>query len=100
MFARRVALLLLACPSILLSQGSVTIYGSVTDPSGAAIAGAKVTVTNEATDQSRETVSAADGNFVVPGLPVASYSLRVEAHGFKSFVEKSIRVQVDENRRV
>ena len=94
------ALLILALPSLSLAQGSVTIYGSVTDPSGAAVAGAKVTVTNEDTDQSRETVSAPDGNFVVPGLTVGSFSLRAEASGFKSFVEKSIRVQVDENRRV
>jgi len=93
-------LLILALPLRSLAQGSVTIYGSVTDPSGAAVAGAKVIVTNEATDQSRETISAPDGNFVVPGLPVGSYSLRAEASGFKSFVEKSIRVQVDENRRV
>src|SRR5215471_11515144 len=87
-------------PAILSAQGTVTIYGAVTDPSGAAIAGAKVSVTNEATDQSRDTVSALDGNFVVPDLPVGAYRLTVIAAGFKTFVQNAIRVQVDENRRI
>ena len=91
---------LLFWPAMLLAQGTVTIYGTVTDPSGAAIAGAKVTVTNTATDQNRETVSAVDGNYVVPDLRVGTYRLSVTASGFKTFVEDSIQVQVDENRRV
>jgi hypothetical protein len=90
----------LLLPAILCAQGNVTIYGNVTDPSGAAISGAKVTVTNEATDQSRDTVSAVDGNFVVPDLSVGSYRISVTASGFKTFVQKAIRVQVDENRRI
>ena len=78
----------------------MTIYGTITDPSGAAIAGAKVTVTNQSTEQSRDTVSAVDGNYVVPDLPVGLYHLTVTAPGFKTFVQRSILVQVDENRRV
>jgi hypothetical protein len=87
-------------PVILSAQGTVTIYGTVNDPSGAAIVGAKVTVVNEATGQSRDTVSAADGNYVVPDLPVGAFRLTVTAAGFKTFVQNAIRVQVDENRRV
>src|SRR5947209_8060713 len=88
---RRCALALgaLMLPAILCAQGNVTIYGNVTDPSGAAISGAKVTVTNEATDQSRDTVSAVDGNFVVPDLPLGSYRISVTASGFKTFVQKA-----------
>ena len=44
-------LTLLFCQA-LSAQGTVTIYGRITDPSGAAIAGAKVTVTNQSTEQS------------------------------------------------
>ena len=55
---------------VICAQGTVTNYGTVTDPSGAAIAGAKVTVTNQSTEQSRDTVSALDGNYVVPGALV------------------------------
>ena len=85
---------------MVLAQGTVTIYGTVTDPSGAAISGAKVTVTSAATEQSRDTVSAIDGNYVAPGLRVGAYRLSVTAAGFKTFVQDGIQVQVDENRRV
>jgi hypothetical protein len=91
---------LILLPLILSAQGTVTIYGTVTDPSGAAIGGAKVTITNEATGQSRDTVSAADGNYVVPDLSVGSYRLNVTASGFKGYLQNDIHVQVDENRRV
>jgi hypothetical protein len=96
----RYSLLLLILPALVFAQGTVTIYGTVTDPSGAAIAGAKVTVTNAATQQSRDTVTAADGNYVVPDLPVGTYNLSATARGFKTFVQEGILVQVDENRRV
>src|SRR5579864_3034895 len=96
----RYSLLLFVLPSLVLAQGTVTIYGTVTDPSGAAIVGAKVTVTNSATQQSRDTVSAVNGNYVVPDLPVGTYKLSVSATGFKTFVQDGIQVQVDENRRV
>ncbi len=95
-----VAAFLLLLPAALFAQGTVTIYGTVTDPSGSAIAGAKVTITNTATDQSRETISAADGNYVVPDLSPGAYRLSVTAPGFKTFVQDNIQVQVDENRRV
>jgi hypothetical protein len=87
-------------PLISFAQGTVTIYGTVTDPSGAAIGGAKVTVTNEATGLARDTVSAANGNYVVPDLSVGLYRLHVSASGFKGYVQNAIQVQVDENRRV
>jgi hypothetical protein len=96
----RYSLFLLLLPALVFAQGTVTIYGTVTDPSGAAIAGAKVTVTNSATGQSRDTVSAVDGNYVVPDLRVGTYHLAVAAGGFKTFVQDGIQVQVDENRRV
>lgn len=91
---------LLLLPIRLPAQGTVTIYGAVVDPSGAAIAGAKVTVTNQATGQGRDTISAVDGNYVIPDLAVGGYRLSVTAPGFKTFVQDSILVQVDENRRV
>ena len=96
----RTLAILIALSATVFAQGTVTIYGNVTDPSGAAIAGAKVTVTNTATDQSRDTTSAPDGNYVVPDLRVGAYRLSVTAAGFKTFVQDGIQVQVDENRRV
>ncbi len=96
----RYSLLLLVLPTLLFAQGTVTIYGTVTDPSGAAIAGAKITVTNSETQQNRDTVSGADGGYVVPQLPVGTYKVSVTATGFKTFMQDGILVQVDENRRV
>src|ERR1700733_9181438 len=96
----RCSLFLLLLPAFVFAQGTVTIYGTVTDPSGAAIVGAKVTVSNSATQQSRDTVSTADGSYVVPDLPVGTYKVSVAATGFKTFVQDGILVQVDENRRV
>lgn len=58
--------------------------GTVTDPSGAAIANAKVTVTNMATNLSVAITSNASGNYVAKELPIGSYKLTVEAPGFKT----------------
>ena len=93
-------LVFLLLPAVSLAQGTVTIYGAVTDPSGAAIAAAKVAITNQATGQTRNALTTSDGNYVVPDLPVGTYQVSVAAPGFKTFVQDSILVQVDENRRV
>ncbi|MDQ6699900.1 MAG: carboxypeptidase-like regulatory domain-containing protein, partial [Acidobacteriota bacterium] len=86
--------------TLLYAQGSVTIFGTVTDPSGAAIPGVAVTAVNAETGAIRRAVSDPSGGYVISQLPIGSYSVRVEAAGFKSFVQEQINVQVDENRRV
>ena len=98
-------LLLLVClltgwTAALYGQGSVTLFGAVTDPSGAAIAGAAVTVLNTETGAARQTVSGADGGYVISQLPIGLYSVSAEATGFKKVVLGNVRVAVDENRRV
>src|SRR6266850_3582529 len=60
------------------------ITGTVTDPSGAAIANAKVTVTNTATNLSISTTTNSSGNYTVKELPVGTYKLVAEASGFKT----------------
>ncbi|MGH9627162.1 MAG: carboxypeptidase regulatory-like domain-containing protein [Bryobacteraceae bacterium] len=87
-------------PVLLAAQGSVTIFGNVTDSTGAAVPGVSVQVTNAQTGATREVKSDASGNYVIPLLPIGTYTLRAEAQGFKSFVQDSIAVQVDENRQV
>ncbi len=64
--------------------GGATLGGTVTDPSGAVITGAKVRVSNELTGLARETVSNASGVFSLPRLPIGQYSLVVEMAGFKA----------------
>src|SRR5215467_9656585 len=66
--------------------GSATLNGTVTDPSGAAVPGAKVMAKNSATGVERSTTSTAEGLYNFAGLPVGVYELTVEAQGFKKLV--------------
>src|SRR5260370_21023484 len=60
------------------SQGNQgTLEGSVADPSGAAVAGAQLTVTNDATGLKFQTTTDSDGLFTFPVLPVGSDTLEV-----------------------
>lgn len=73
-----------------------SIAGTVTDPSGAAIAGAKVTITETGKDVSYNTVTNGSGNYVQSHLTVGNYDVRVEAPGFEAYVRQNVRVTVDE----
>lgn len=75
-----------------------TISGTVTDPSGAAIAGATVTVTNTATQVARTVTTNNDGRYSVPELIVGSYDVRVSAPGFQNSVQTSVPVVVGGER--
>ncbi|MBI1353469.1 MAG: TonB-dependent receptor plug domain-containing protein [Acidobacteria bacterium] len=76
------------------------ITGSVTDPSNAVIAGAKVTVTNTATNVSREVETNEAGNYSVPFLNPGIYSLTAELEGFKTARVENRQVQVGDVQRV
>src|ERR1035437_4688874 len=77
-----------------------TILGSVTDPSGAVVAGATVKVRNVATGLERTTVTSADGSYSVPELPIGTYSVAVTQTGFQTFVTTGVAVDVATERRV
>ena len=72
-----------------LDTGS--IVGTVRDPSGAAIPGASVTVTNEGTNVSQATKTGANGEYVVTSLKVGTYKVAVEMTGFQKFTQAGIR---------
>ena len=59
-----------------------TIEGIITDPSGAVISGAHVTVTDPVTGVSRSSVTNAAGHYALANLPPSTYSLTVEVQGF------------------
>ena len=73
------------------------IVGSVLDPSGAPIAGAKVTVINEGTAESRAAVTDETGTFTFPILAVGNYTIKAESAGFEGYEQKGIVLQVDQN---
>src|SRR5215469_9234682 len=74
-----------------------SIGGSVLDPSGAAVPKVRILVKNTATSLNRETLTAADGGFVFPVLPVGPYTLAVEAPGFRRFEQHGIVVAANVN---
>ena len=66
--------------------------GVVTDPTGAAVPGAEVTVTNLATDQSFKTTTAEDGGWAVPSMAAAKYKIAVSKSGFRVGLTSGIEV--------
>lgn len=77
-----------------------SIVGTVVDPSGAVVAGAKLTITDMGRDISVSTNSNDSGNFTQRFLIVGQYRIRVEAPGFKTYVQDNIGVSVDTESRV
>src|ERR1700674_795696 len=77
-----------------------TILGTVTDPSGAVVAGATVKVRNVATGLERTTATSADGSYAVPELPIGSYSVTVSLAGFQTAITSDVDVNVATERRV
>jgi carboxypeptidase family protein/TonB-dependent receptor-like protein len=77
-----------------------SILGTVTDPSGAAVNGAKVTVTSQSRNTSTETTTNESGNYSVTHLIPDVYTVRVEGAGFKSLEFKSVQVSADSGSRV
>jgi hypothetical protein len=66
------------------AQFNASLSGTVTDPTGAIIPGAKVTLTDKATNQTRTYVSTATGLYIFNGLAPDQYSVTVERDGFKT----------------
>jgi hypothetical protein len=78
---------------------STTILGTVTDPSGAAVTGAKVTATNVRTQVKREDVTTSTGDYSFPLLDIGEYSVSVEADGFKTATRTGLTLQINEKLR-
>ena len=70
------------------------VRGTVTDPSGAVVPGATITVVQVDTGATRKVTTDKDGLFDVPELPVGTYSVAAEAAGFKKYVANGIVVTI------
>ena len=77
-----------------------TLTGVITDPSQSVVAGAKVTLRNIESGTTRETASNGDGYFTFASVPVGTYSVTVEAPGFKTHKEDAIRLGGGDQRNV
>ena len=80
------------------ATGRVT--GIIFDPSGATIADAHVTVTNVATQISRETTSDTTGFYQVLALPVGSYKVTVEHQGFRSATTSESKLEINQTLKI
>ena len=86
-----------------MSFGQVTtgtIFGTVTDPQGAAIANAAVTVTDIAKGTTDTATTNGSGNYSVTHLIPDVYSVKIEAPGFQTYEQKGITVVADASERV
>src|SRR5215467_4800229 len=93
--------LLLAC-SVGLSYGQAangTLLGAVTDPSGAVVPGANVTITEINTNLSRSTVTNESGNYIFGNLERGVYRIEVQVTGFKKLVRENVDVLVNNDTR-
>src|ERR1700744_5662271 len=82
------ALLAVACATGLLAQSNVNqqISGQVTDPTGAVLPNASVTVADQGTGFTRNVKTNQTGNYVLPNLPTGKYRVACQAPGFKKEV--------------
>src|SRR5207247_852675 len=88
----------IVCPVIAqVNRGA--IRGTVSDPSGAVVAGAAVTATNVATSVDSKALTDANGNFTIPFLPPGVYTVTVEQPGFKKAVYEKVNVPVGDTIR-
>lgn len=83
------------CASIAWGQATTSLRGTVTDPSGSAIRGARVTLINSSTNFTRETQTGADGGYLFVEVLPGTYLLRVEAQGFSKYEEAGVVLQVE-----
>lgn len=75
------------------------ILGTITDASGASVAGAKVTATNTGTGLVRESTTDADGNYNFTELPLGAYSITATKEGFRTQTATNITVGVEGPQR-
>jgi Carboxypeptidase regulatory-like domain len=92
--------ILVAAASLSAQTFRGTILGTVTDPSGAVVAGAKVTVKNVGTGLERTTDTSADGSYALPELPIGTYRVTITQANFQTFVATGVTVDVAGERRV
>jgi hypothetical protein len=76
------------------------VAGIVSDPTGARLAGATITITQTDKNAVRTTVSDATGHYTLPNLPVGPYTLEVSAPGFKNYVQTGLVLEVNNNIQV
>jgi len=81
-------------------QATGSFSGNVTDKSSSGIPGAAVIVTSQTTGLSRDSKTDSSGHYLIPLLPVGTYTVHVDATGFQSAESKDLYLQIDEAREL
>src|SRR5581483_10677383 len=103
MYQRLLSISALVCLSVTplaAQEVSASITGRVTDPSGSAIVGAKVNAKDLDRGTQWPTTTNDEGIYAFPRIPAGSYELRVEAQGFKTFVQERLELDVNQRARL
>jgi uncharacterized surface anchored protein len=82
------------------STGTATMVGAVTDSTGSVVPGARITVTNADAGFVFTSITTAEGTWYIPNLNPGSYQLRIEAQGFKAYVQNGITLRTGEQPRI
>jgi hypothetical protein len=93
-------LILLSIVCLQAQVSTSSIFGTVTDATGAVMPNVEVTATNLDTNFSRNTATGPDGQYLIQFLPVGNYRVEAQAKGFKSFTQNGIAIDVATRARV
>jgi hypothetical protein len=85
-------------PSLRAQSATATLSGAVTDPAGANVAKATITLQNSGTGIKRATTTNSDGYFTLPLLPPGNYTLTVEQQGFATITNRDVILNVGDQR--
>src|SRR5947208_14534747 len=91
------SLLIMALAVAGMAQTTASIKGTVTDPSGAAVSGAKVLVKNTARGIERTTQTNSSGDYEVAALPSGNYTVEIQDSGFQPQQVTSLPLEVSKN---
>src|SRR4030095_12592106 len=94
LFCGLLALMISLCVSAVAQHIRGALEGTISDPNGAALSGAKVVVKNNATGAEVTTTANDRGYFNVQNLEAGIYTVTVEQAGFRKFVAKDVNIKV------
>jgi len=92
--------LLFVSAALLAQVTSSSIFGTVTDTTGAVVPGVEIKVTQQETNFSRTVLADDSGKYIFNTLPLGTYRVEASAQGFKKFSQVGIVLEVNRNARV
>ncbi|HYY43150.1 MAG TPA: carboxypeptidase-like regulatory domain-containing protein, partial [Pyrinomonadaceae bacterium] len=93
-----VCLLALSCTVVSAQETTGSLLGTVTDPAGAIVPNADVTLTNTQTGEERKAQTNENGAYVLTQIQPGTYDLSVRLQGFKEYVNKGFQLNVNDRK--